>query len=428
VQQFARFFIVCRNYIYCYLKSFSMYQPSLFEATPRIWTIRAINTYIRQKFEADINLQDVWLEGEISNWKRAASRHIYFTMKDSGASIRCVIWRSQASQLLYMPQGEGEAVLAHGKISVYEVAGTYQFYVDDLEPAGQGALHTQFERIKARLDAEGLFDSELKRPLPQFPRQIGVVTSPNAAALRDVLNVLRRRYPVAQVFLAPTQVQGETAPAQIIAALSTVTQRQVDVIILTRGGGSLEDLWAFNDESLARAIAACPVPVVTGVGHEIDFTIADFVADVRAPTPSAAAELVSPDKLELKQKLSDYQFILVDHTQQLVTKARTNLRHLEWALKRLSPQVYIDNYRQRIDTLVSNAHKTLQHQIAMQRQQVENLASQLATINPRATLTRGYAIVKKGQSVVSQTDQVSQGDPITIEVSNGEFGAKVSGD
>lgn len=405
-----------------------MYQPSLFETKSRIWTVRAINTYIRQKLEADINLEDVWLEGEISNWKQAASGHIYFTLKDSGASIRSVIWRSQASRLLYLPQGDGQAVLAHGRISVYEAGGTYQFYVDDLEPAGQGALQAQFERIKARLDAEGLFDPELKQPLPRFPQQIGVVTSPDAAALRDVINVLRRRYPLARVVLAPTQVQGETAPAQIIAALSAVAQRQVDVIILTRGGGSLEDLWAFNDEALARAIVACPVPVVTGVGHEIDFTIADFVADVRAPTPSAAAELVSPDKLELKQKLSDHQFVLADQAQQLVARVRTNLQHLEWALKRLSPQVYIDNYRQRIDTLVGNAYKTLQFQIAMQRQQVDNLTSQLATINPRATLTRGYAIVKKGQSVVSQTGQVSRGDLLTIEVSNGEFEATVGND
>jgi len=228
-----------------------MFQPSLFDTPPQVRTVSDINAYIRHKFEADLNLQDVWLEGEISNWKQAASGHIYFTLKDSGASIRCIIWRSEAQQLVYMPQREGEAVLAHGKISVYEAGGNYQFYVDDLEPLGQGALHTQFEHIKAELADEGLFDAELKQLLPQYPRQIGIVTSPGAAALRDILNVLHRRYPIAQVVLSPTPVQGDNAPPQIVAALQAIAQQPVDVIILARGGGSLEDLWAFNNKELA---------------------------------------------------------------------------------------------------------------------------------------------------------------------------------
>ncbi len=402
-----------------------MYQPSLFDYEPQVLTVRAINAYIRQMFEADINLQDVWLEGEISNWKQAASGHIYFTLKDAGASIRCVIWRSQAVRLIYMPQREGEAVLAHGRVSVYEVAGNYQFYVDDLEPAGQGALHAQFERIKARLDAESLFDVDLKKPLPLFPRKIGVVTSPDAAALRDIINVLRRRYPLAEVILSPTNVQGETAASQIIAALAAVAHQGVDVIILARGGGSLEDLWAFNDEALARAIAACPAPIVTGIGHEVDFTIADFVADVRAPTPSAAAELASPDKVELKQQLSGYQFALADQAQQIVADARSNLRNLEWALKRLSPRAYIDNYRQRIDTLAGSVHRTLTHHLTLQRHHVESLSSQLEALDPHATLSRGYAIVQKGQNVVTKTSHVAGGNAITIKVSDGEFEAIV---
>jgi len=284
-----------------------MFQPSLFDTTPQVRTVSDINAYIRRKFEADITLQDVWIEAEISNWKQAASGHIYFTLKDTKAGIRCVIWRAQAQQLLYYPQREGEAVLAHGKISVYEAGGNYQFYVDDLEPVGQGALHAQFERIKARLEEEGLFDAELRQPLPAFPQTIGVVTSPGAAALQDILNVLRRRYPIAQVVLSPTQVQGNSAPPQIIKALTAIVNQRVDVILLARGGGSLEDLWAFNNETVARAIAACPIPVVSGVGHETDFTIADFVADARAPTPSVAAEIVSPDRFELKRSLSDYR-------------------------------------------------------------------------------------------------------------------------
>ena len=403
-----------------------MVQSSLFDLSPRVLTVSAINAYIRQKLEADLTLQDLWLEGEISNWKQAASGHIYFTLKDAGASIRCVIWRSSASRLIYRPQREGESVLAHGRISVYEVGGNYQFYVDDLEPAGQGALHAQFERIKARLMAEGLFDSALKQPLPQFPKQIGVVTSPDGAALRDILNVLRRRYPITQVILSPTQVQGETAPPQIIAALAAVARQMVDVIILARGGGSLEDLWAFNDETLARTIAACPIPIVSGIGHEVDFTIADFAADVRAPTPSAAAELVSPDQFELKRLVSDHQFSLLEQTQRVITAERAKLQHQQWALERFSPQAQLNNYRQRIDTLVSNTNRILQHRLALHQQRVKALSSRLEALNPRSTLTRGYAIVHRGQTVITRTGQVSQGDEIVVKVSDGEFEAMVS--
>jgi exodeoxyribonuclease VII large subunit len=403
-----------------------MDEHSLFDFSPHVLTISAINAYIRRRLEADPTLQDVWLVGEVSNWKQAASGHIYFTLKDAEAALRCVIWRSQASQLLYLPRREGESVLAHGRISVYEAGGNYQFYVDDLEPAGQGALHAQFERIKARLAAEGLFEPDLKRRLPLFPQRIGVVTSPDGAALRDILNVLHRRYPLAQVILSPTQVQGETAALQIIAALSALMPQQADVIILARGGGSLEDLWAFNDERLARAMASCPIPIVTGIGHEIDFTIADFVADVRAPTPSAAAELVSPDKNELKQRLAGYQQALAELAQQAITAARNELQHQQWTLTRLSPESQLNNYRQRLDTLLSRATQTVRHQLTLQRQQVISLASQLATLNPEATLKRGYAVVHRGQQVITAAEQVEPGDEVTVQVSQGEFDATVS--
>lgn len=397
----------------------------LFDYAPRVLSVSAVNAYIRRKLEADLTLQDLWLEGEISNWKAATSGHIYFTLKDAAASLRCVIWRSQASQLVYLPQREGEAVLAHGRVSVYEAGGNYQFYVDDLQPAGQGALAAQFERIKARLAAEGLFDAELKKPLPPFPQKIGLVTSPTGAALRDVLNVLRRRYPIAEVILGPAQVQGESAPLQLIAALAAVAQ-QVDVIILARGGGSLEDLWAFNDERLARAIAACPIPLITGIGHEVDFTIADFVADVRAPTPSAAAELVTPDKVELKRVIYAQELALMDAARQQVATARADVTRQQWALARISPQAALNNYRQQLDTLVSRAGRTVQHYLSLQQERVKTLSARLDTLDPQATLARGYAIVQKEQLVVTQTAQVSQDDEIVVKVSDGEFGAKVS--
>jgi len=400
-------------------------QPSLFDLELQVFTVSAITAYIRQKFEADRTLQDLWLEGETSNWKRAASGHIYFTLKDASASIRCVVWRSQANRLIYTPQQDGESVLAHGRISVYEAGGSYQFYVDDLEPVGQGDLYAKFERIKARLSAEGLFDPDRKQPLPVFPRRIGLVTSPDGAALRDILNVLRRRYPMAQVILSPTQVQGETAPSQIVAALEAVARQPVDVIIAARGGGSLEDLWAFNDEDLARAIAACPIPVISGVGHEVDFTITDFVADVRAPTPSAAAEIATPDRLELGRLLLAQQLGLVAGARQIVTSARSRVQAQQWALERVSPENQLNNYRQQIDTLLNRAERSLQHRLSLQRERVNNLVAQLATLDPRSTLRRGYAIVQKGQTVVTHTGQVGPGDAVTIQVSDGAFGATV---
>ncbi|MCB0193161.1 MAG: exodeoxyribonuclease VII large subunit [Anaerolineae bacterium] len=405
-------------------------QPFLFDFSPRVFSVSEINAYLRQKIEADRQLQNVWLEGEISNWKQAASGHIYFTLKDPQATIRCVIWRTAASQLAYRPQRDGEAILAHGKISIYEAGGNYQFYIDELEPAGQGALHAEFERIKARLSADGLFDEERKQPLPAFPRAIGIVTSPDAAALRDILHVLRRRYPLARVILSPTPVQGDAAPPQIMAALDVLIRQAVDVIILTRGGGSLEDLWAFNNEALAHTIAACPIPLVTGVGHETDFTIADFVADVRAPTPSAAAEIVSPDRRELEQTLVGQEIALTEAVGYILRQARTDLRHQLWALERLSPQSQINNYRQQIDGLIQRATQILRHRVDLRREQVENLAARLETLNPYSTLRRGYAIVQKNNRVVHQKQQVDQGDEIVIKVSDGEFAAVVqpSGD
>jgi exodeoxyribonuclease VII large subunit len=404
-----------------------MFQSSLFDTSPQVFTVSEINGYIRQKLEADVTLQDLWLEGEISNWKQAASGHIYFTLKDNQAAIRCVIWRSQAARLIYMPQTDGEAVLVHGRVSVYEAGGNYQFYVDDIEPAGQGALYAEFERLKQTLAAEGLFDEELKRPLPDFPQRIGIVTSPDGAALRDILNVLRRRYPVAQVILSPTLVQGDTAPPQIIAAVEAIVNLHppVDTIIVARGGGSLEDLWAFNDEAVARTIAACPVPVISGVGHETDFTITDFVADVRAPTPSAAAELATPDRREIEQYLYSYQFALADAATQITANLRGKLQNQQWALERLSPQTVVNNYRQNLDTLLGRSHRSVRHTLQLQQERINNLSAQLETLNPQSTLSRGYAIVQKGDAVVTQVGQVSLGDDITVQVSDGEFGAKV---
>jgi exodeoxyribonuclease VII large subunit len=404
-------------------------QLSLFsDSAPRIYSVGAVTAYIKGRLEADLTLQNLWLEGEISNWKPAPSGHIYFTLKDSEASIRCILWRSTVQRLSYLPARDGEAILAHGRVSIYEPQGQYQFYVDELEPVGLGALHVQFEQLKNRLAEEGLFDPARKRPLPPFPRRIGLVTSPIGAALRDILNVLRRRYPLVEVILSPTQVQGDEAPPQIVSALQAVSHVEgVDVIILARGGGSLEDLWAFNDERVARAVAASPVPVVCGVGHETDFTIADFAADLRAPTPSAAAELATPDRGELARYVAHYRSRLAAAIEETVAGQRRQLVGEVRALRRLSPQTWIDGRRQRVDDLSRAAQATIAHRLSLARAWLDGLGLRLSALNPAATLARGYAIVRRagdGQVVVS-VGQVAPGDRLSVQVSDGQFDSTV---
>jgi exodeoxyribonuclease VII large subunit len=389
------------------------------------WTVSGLTDYIKDLLEFDPDLQDVWLRGEISNLTRAASGHLYFTLKDAGAALSCVMWRAAAERLTWRPE-HGAAALAHGRISVYPARGSYQLYVDLLQPAGLGDLHARFEQLRDRLKAEGLFDAERKRPLPPFPRVLGVVTSPRAAALRDVLQVLRRRYPLVRVLLAPTLVQGDQAPPEIVAALQALDARgEVDLILLVRGGGSMEELWAFNDEGIARAIAACRHPVVSGVGHETDFTIADFVADLRAPTPSAAAELAVPDQADLRQRLDVSAGRLLGMVEQRLREAQQSLAQQLRTLQRLSPQVQVNAHRQQVDDLTQRATRATTHRLALHRSGLAGFRSRLAALSPLATLERGYAVVRRADTgvVVRSVGQVRAGDPLAIQVRDGEFDA-----
>jgi exodeoxyribonuclease VII large subunit len=394
----------------------------------RVYTVSDVTTRIKVLLEADRTMKDMWLEGEISNWKPYPSGHIYLSLKDETASIRCVVWRSAVRSLSYMPGGNGEAVLVHGHVSVYEQQGQYQFYIDEIQPAGMGALYAQFEQLKARLAAEGLFD-RLKRSRPVFPQRIGVVTSAAGAALRDILNVLHRRYPLAEVILAPSQVQGADAPRQIVAALKVLTRVPgVDVIILARGGGSIEDLWAFNDETLARTLAQMPIPVISGVGHETDFTIADFAADERAPTPSAAAEMAVPDRRELSGWVRGLGAALAAAVTSALDERRTSFEGEKRALARLSPLARIEQQRQRLDDLNHNALRSVLYLLALQRAETRGMQQRLAALDPTATLSRGYAIVRRegdGRVVVSKA-QVKAGDGVVIMVSDGTFSGVVS--
>jgi exodeoxyribonuclease VII large subunit len=390
------------------------------------FTVSQLTGYIRRLFDEDRLLGDVWVEGEVSSFNRASSGHCYFSLKDGGGEIRCVMWRGVANAQRRLPQ-HGEQVLAHGNVSVYEARGTYQLYVDRVRPAGVGDLHRQFELLKAKLEAEGLFDAARKRPLPLWPRHIGVVTSPTAAALRDILNVLGRRYPLARVLLSPTLVQGDQAPPRIVAAIQALSARDdIDLVIVARGGGSLEDLWAFNDEQVARAIVACRHPVISGVGHETDFTIADLCADVRAPTPSAAAELAVPDRVELMAAVAGLNARLGEVVQAQVEERRRVLEGYERALRHLSPQVRLRNARQRVDDLTAAALGHFARDMALRRERLAGLTARLESLSPLATLARGYAVVRQradGQ-VVSSVDQVSSGDPLSIRVADGTFDAQ----
>lgn len=393
----------------------------------RFFTISQITGYLREIVDADPLLQDLWLTGEVSNYSRSKAGHIYFTLKDANAQLRCVLWRLQAARLAYLPN-QGEAVLAHGYISIYEAGGNYQFYIDEIEPVGIGRLYIAFEALKARLSEEGLFAVERKRPLPPFPRCLGLVTSPTGAALRDILNVLGRRYPLVRVILAPTLVQGAEAPEQIVAALKALEARpEVEVIIVARGGGSLEDLWAFNDERVARAIYAARVPVICGVGHETDYTIADFVADARAPTPSAAAEIAVPDQSALREKTTAYRARLAQWIQGSLRARRSALAHAQQALAYRSPQGVLVQYRQRLDERLQRAATRMRHLIAWQQEQVRHRITRLQSLHPLAPLERGYAIVRRSDTgaIVRRVQQVAAGNRIKVQVSNGSFPATV---
>jgi exodeoxyribonuclease VII large subunit len=390
------------------------------------FTVSQLTGHIRRLFEDDPILDDVWAEGEVSNFSRASSGHCYFTLKDAGAQVGCVIWRNVADAQEHLP-ASGDLVLAHGNVSVYEAGGRYQLYIDRIQPVGAGDLYLEFERLKTQLEAEGLFDPERKRPLPPLPRRIGIVTSPTAAALHDILNVLSRRYPLAEVLLSPTQVQGDAAPAQIAAAIEALNLRSdIDVIIIARGGGSLEDLWAFNDERVARAVAASRIPIVCGVGHETDFSLADFAADVRAPTPSAAAELVAPDQMELRAYVTGLSAALATALCREIEERRWKLTEQIRALKHLSPQAQLAQARQRVDDLLARAEAATRHSLTLNHERLAGLGGRLASASPLGTLERGYAIVRRRETgaVVQSVEQVTPGDTLDIRVTDGEFEAE----
>ena len=404
------------------MESYTFFQPK------NILSVSDLTSYLREVLESDEILQDLWVTGEISNFARPSSGHLYFTLKDSSAAVRCVMWRNAAARLAFSPR-EGMAVEAHGGMGVYEVSGQVQLYVDTLRPAGEGALFQEFLRLKALLEAEGLFDIERKRSVPERPSTIGIVTSPTGAALQDMLNTIRRRYPVAEVVIAPTPVQGQDAPPGIVAALAKINKEiRPDVILLGRGGGSIEDLWAFYDVAVVRAVAASQAPLLSGVGHETDFTLTDFAADLRAPTPTAAAELATPDRTELLGILQETSNRQTNHVREMISDLKWEHQKLKNNLDHLSPVHTINTHRQRLDEIAYRIDGAIRHILERKSLQLANLHQSLKSLNPAAVLNRGYAIVtaEKDGRLVRDARQIDLDDLVNIRVSRGNMNARIT--
>ncbi len=390
-----------------------------------VYSVSQIARYLKDSMEQDSLLGDLWISGEISNLSQSGAGHFYFTLKDANTSLRCVMFRPAqggGDQL-----SNGIAVIAHGRISFYEARGETQLYVDIVQPEGVGELQLKLEQLKLKLEQEGLFEPTRKRPLPAFPRRIGLVTSPTGAVLHDIQNVVQRRYPLAELVLAPTPVQGDGAVAGIVEAFQVLNDEgDIDVIIMARGGGSLEELWAFNEEPVAHAIYSSHAPVISGIGHETDFTIADLVADQRAPTPSAAAELAVPDGKQLAATLSAFGQALEDGVYRHLSTYSENMEELRTRLLNRAPDVVTP--RLRIDDMLKASSAYLSRYLELRRERLEGLGMRLSTLSPEGVLERGYAIVQReeGQEVVRSVSQVSGGDGLRVTVSDGAFGAKVT--
>lgn len=393
-------------------------QPSLFTET---LTVSQLTFRIRKLLEDNPQLRDVWVTGEISNLSRPASGHIYFTLKDKNASLKCVMWKTEAARAQPALQ-EGAAVEVHGRIAVYEPQGQYQLIASLVRAKGQGALFEEFLRLKAKLEAEGLFNPERKREIPEFPKTIGIVTSATGAALRDMLDTIRRRQPLARVILAPSPVQGVEAPPALAAAIQALNKQNPEVILIARGGGSIEDLWAFNDERVVRAVAESPAPVISGVGHETDFTLCDFAADLRAPTPTAAAEFATQTTLDhLRFQALDFQARLTDLISSRIADHRALIATLTARLNYASPERRIQSESQRVDELSRRAFFALSHRIELQSARVDGVSKRLRALDPISILLRGYAILTRksdGRTIGKVADAVGE---INVRVSDGEF-------
>lgn len=383
-------------------------------------TVSQLNRYVKSLLDGDPRLTGVYISGEISNFtNHYKSGHLYMSLKDEGAVVKAVMFRAYASRLKFAPEN-GMRVIVKARVSLYEKDGAYQIYIEEMQPDGVGALQVAYEQLKARLEKEGLFDPTRKRPLPRFPARVGVITSPTGAAVRDILNVLGRRYPLAQVVFVPVLVQGEGAAPQLCAALRLLNDRQAaDVIIIGRGGGSIEELWAFNEESVARAVAASRIPVISAVGHETDFTICDFAADLRAPTPSAAAELAVPDQRALLQQLRHLRERMGAAAGNAVMRESARLTALRQKRCLSTPLFFVEEQGMRLDYLTRSFAASAQVAIGRGRQRLAAASGKLDALSPLKVLSRGYAIAYKENQVLKSVKDVRAGDRLSVRLQDG---------
>lgn len=392
----------------------------------KIFAVSQINQYIKQQLDGDLLLQDLCISGELSNYKIYPSGHHYFTLKDAEGALRAVMFRGSAGRLRFRPEN-GMKVLATGRITVYPRDGAYQLYCNSLVPDGVGDLYVAFEQLKAKLQAEGLFNPAHKKPLPPYPHRIAIITSSAGAAIHDMLRILNRRYPLSKVMLLPVRVQGAEAPAEIAGAIRYANRWHLaDVIITGRGGGSMEDLWAFNDERVARMIYASEIPVVSAVGHEPDVTISDFVADRRAATPSNAAEIVAPDQQELRQRLDAMQLRMLQSLQKQLQVDRRQVQLLSQARVLQDPMNYVLERRTRLAQLQKQLASAMRQRLAADRERFAKRAAALDAMSPLKVLGRGYALVKNGQKLVKSTNDAKPGDRLTLQLSDGTLPAIVA--
>ncbi len=390
------------------------------------FSVSQVNEYIKILLESSDVISNIWVMGEISNFKsHYATGHLYFSLKDEGSIIKCVMFRGSAQKLRFVPE-DGMKVLLHGKISSYAPRGEYQIYADDMQPDGVGALARAFEQLKIKLGAEGLFDQAHKKPIPQMPKRVGVITSASGAAIHDILNVSGRRCPSAEIVIYPAQVQGDTAARSLCGGIKYFNERSpVDVIIIGRGGGSIEDLWAFNDENLARIIYDSHIPVISAVGHETDFTICDFVADLRAPTPSAAAEIAFPDMLGVLQRVKQLRGLCDVKISRKLSLLKTQTSLLEKKIEVKSPEHVLNQKMMHVARLSERLESLSQGVLTKSKNKFNVLLARLDASNPLALMSRGYAVVQKDGGVVTRADKLSAGDSITVAFADGEVPARV---
>lgn len=392
----------------------------MIDARPTVLTVTQLNNYVKRLLDGDYSLNCVFMVGEISNFNNHyRTGHMYFTLKDENSAIKAVMFKSNAQRLRFMPE-DGMSVIVRGRVSLFEAAGAYQIYIDDMQPDGVGALTLQFEQLKRKLAEEGLFDASHKKSLPPFPEKVGIITSPTGAAVQDIKNILSRRFPCAEAILYPVSVQGENSENQLVNAVNYFSNTgPVDVVIIGRGGGSIEDLWSFNSEKLARAIYDCKVPIISAVGHETDFTISDFVADRRAETPSAAAEMAVPDMAELKKQLNSMSYEIMSIVRNMISESRESLNVIKNNNCLKDPFNTINIKRMMLDDTEIKLNSFAKTEIQKYRHGFSSTVAKLNALSPLNVLARGYSVAYSNGKIVSSSDNLTVGDSLNIDFYNG---------